>query len=192
MGLSGPLRIAGAAVVASAAMTEPVRDRQTVTPAGERLARLPHGMQVRDLVPHVDDRGSVIELFDPRWGWHPDPLVFAYSFTLRPGYIKGWNLHREHEDRYALLAGEMELVVYDERPDSPTQGLVASVVITEYRRQLVNVPAGVWHADRNIGSKDVVVINFPSRPYDHGNPDKYRLPLDSERIPYRFRDPRGG
>jgi dTDP-4-dehydrorhamnose 3,5-epimerase len=107
-------------------------------------------------------------------------------FTLRPGMIKGWGLHKEHEDRYFVLFGELEIVLYDDRPDSPTRGLVASVVLSEYRRRLMNIPAGVWHANRNLGSKDVVVINFPTILYEHANPDKYRLPLDTDQIPYKF------
>jgi dTDP-4-dehydrorhamnose 3,5-epimerase len=35
------------------------------------------------------------------------------------------------------------------------------------------------------------VVNFPTRPYDHASPDKYRLPLDTDEIPYEFEDPRG-
>ena len=167
------------------------RDRQTVDSTGERVDALPHGLTIRDATTHVDDRGTVCELFDPRWGWHPDPLVFAYTFTIRPGRIKGWGMHREHEDRYFILSGEMEVVLYDEREDSPTSGLVTSVVMSEHRRGLMNIPAGVWHANRNLGERDVVVVNFPTIPYDHENPDKYRLPLDTDRIPYRFEDPRG-
>lgn len=172
--------------------TTPVQDRQTVTPQGASTARLPAGVVRRDSVTHVDERGSVVELFDPRWGWHADPLVFCYSFTVRPGFIKGWGLHRLHEDRYFILSGEMQLVLYDERDDSPTKGLVSPVMLSEYRRGLINIPAGVWHASHNIGFKDVVVVNFPTILYDHANPDKYRLPLDSDRIPFKFDNPRGG
>jgi len=172
-------------------MTEPVRDRATVTSAGEPLDPVPHGVVFRDVPTHVDERGSVVELFDPRWGWHPDPLVFAYSFTVRPGFVKGWGLHKEHDDRYFVLQGEMEVVLYDERADSPTNGLVSQIVLSEYRRRLMSIPAGVWHADRNLGQKDVVVVNFPTIQYDHTNPDKYRLPLDNDRIPYRFENVRG-
>ena len=82
--------------------------------------------------------------------------------------------------------------MYDDRTDSPTRGLVSKVILSEYQRRLMNIPAGIWHADRNIGSKDAVVINFPTKPYDHENPDKYRLPLDTDKIPYKFGDPRGG
>ena len=172
-------------------MSAPVQDQQTVTPQGEQTQQLPAGVSFHDVVTHVDDRGAVCELFDPRWGWHPDPLVFAYSFTIRPGMIKGWGVHKKHEDRYFILQGEMEVVLYDERADSPTYGLVAKIVMSEYRRRLMNIPAGVWHADRNLGNKDVVVVNFPTIQYDHTQPDKYRLPLNNDHIPHKFDNPRG-
>jgi dTDP-4-dehydrorhamnose 3,5-epimerase len=163
----------------------------TVSADGESLAQLPEGVTFRDVPTHADARGTVCEIFDERWDWHPDPLVFVYMFTLRPGQTKGWGMHKLHEDRYFILAGELEVVMYDEREDSPTRGLVASVILTEYRRRLMNVPAGVWHANRNLGSKEVIVVNCPTTPYDHAAPDKYRLPLDTDRVPYRFPDPRG-
>jgi len=65
------------------------------------------------------------------------------------------------------------------------------VVLSDRHRRLMNVPIGVWHANQNIGSSDVVVINFPTIPYDHRNPDKYRLPLDTDRIPHKFEPRRG-
>ena len=172
-------------------MPTPQQDAQTVTPQGESVQKLPAGVTFHDVTTHSDERGSVVELFDPRWDWHGAPLVFSYSFTIRPGMIKGWGVHRKHEDRYFILFGEMEVVLYDDRPDSPTRGLVAKVLMSEYRRRLMNIPAGVWHANRNIGSKDVVVVNFPTIQYDHASPDKYRLPLNDDYIPYKFDDPRG-
>lgn len=170
---------------------EAVRDAQTVDPAGERLAPLPVGVTFRDLIPHVDDRGMVVEMYDPRWNWHPDPLVFVYLFTVRPGWVKGWGMHLRHEDRYCLLSGEMEVVLYDDREASPTRGLVSKVDLSHFRRRLMSIPAGVWHADHNVGSVDCVVVNFPTIPYDHAAPDKYRLPLDTDRIPHRFGSVRG-
>jgi dTDP-4-dehydrorhamnose 3,5-epimerase len=159
------------------------RDTQTVTPRGERLAQLPEGAVLRDLITHTDERGTVCELYDPRWGVHPDPLVFAYTFSIRPGAAKGWGLHREHDDRYAFLAGELEVVLYDDREDSTTSGLEARLCLSALRRQLLTIPAGVWHAERNIGAVDAVVVNFPTIQYDHAKPDKYRLPLDTTELP---------
>jgi len=127
-----------------------------------------------------------MEMLDPRWGWHPEPIRTAYVITLRPGFVKGWNLHRLHEDRYCLLQGEMELLLYDPRPGSPTEGQVARIALSEQRRCIVSIPVNVWHADWNIGSRDVLLVNFPTEPYDHESPDKYRLPLDTPLIPFRF------
>lgn len=162
------------------------RDVQTVTSDGRRLEALPAGMVVRDLVTHSDDRGTVCELYDPRWGVNPDALVFAYQFTIRPGQAKGWGIHREHEDRYAFLDGELELVFYDAREDSATAGQESRLVLSELHRKLITIPRGVWHAERNIGARDVRVVNFPTIMYDHSNPDKYRLPLDTDELPVRL------
>lgn len=66
------------------------------------MERLTEGVSFREVPTHIDGRGSVFELYDPRWAWHAEPLVFAYCFTIRPGMVKGWNLHKEHEDdRYS-------------------------------------------------------------------------------------------
>ncbi|MEM9012843.1 MAG: dTDP-4-dehydrorhamnose 3,5-epimerase family protein [Pseudomonadota bacterium] len=162
------------------------KDAQMVTSDGTPVGRLADGVTVRPLVTHADERGTVCEMYDPRWNWHPDPLVFCYHFTMRPGVVKGWNLHAKHEDRYCLIKGEMKLVFYDTRPGSPTFGEISEIVLSERNRQLVNVPINVWHADQNIGSDDVLVVNFPTIQYDHANPDKFRLPIDTPLIPYRF------
>lgn len=172
-------------------LTAMKQDQQTAKPAGETLVTLPHGMKIREIATITDDRGTLFEMYDPRWGFHEAPLVYAYSVTIRPGIIKGWALHKQHEDRYFLQFGEMELVLYDARPDSPTFGLVSKVYFSERRRMLANIPAGVWHADRNIGLTDCLLVNFPTAPYDHNNPDKYRLPLDTDLIPHKFDNPRG-
>ena len=169
-----------------------VKDRQTVSPDGKSIEALTEGVVFREAPTHTDERGSVVEMFDPRWNWHPDPFVFAYAFTIRPGIVKGWNLHKLHEDRYFLLQGELDLVLYDVRPESSTCGQICRITLTEHNRRLVNVPKNVWHADHNIGSSDVLIVNFPTMAYDHADPDKYRLPIDTPLIPFSFPGARGG
>ena len=36
------------------------------------------------------------------------------------------------------------------------------------------------------------LVNLPTRAYDHAHPDKYRLPLDTDLIPFRFDEKLGG
>jgi dTDP-4-dehydrorhamnose 3,5-epimerase len=168
-----------------------VRDKQTVSREGRTISTLIDGVSIRDVPTHIDERGSVVEIYDARWGWHPAPIVFAHCFTIRPGFAKGWGLHKTHEDRYFILQGDMELVLYDPRPGSSTCGQVCKILMTEMNRRLINIPKFVWHAEHNIGNKDVVVIDLPTEPYNHATPDKYRLPIDTPLIPYSFGAARG-
>ena len=85
----------------------------------------------------------------------------------------------------------MQAVLFDPRPDSSTYGKICKVSLTEDRPRLMNIPANVWHADLNIGVDIVRLVNFPTKPYDPSNPDKYRLPLDTDLIPYSFGDAKG-
>ncbi|HEY3641617.1 MAG TPA: dTDP-4-dehydrorhamnose 3,5-epimerase family protein [Xanthobacteraceae bacterium] len=167
------------------------RDKQTVTPEGRAIGSLIEGVRIRDAPTHTDERGSVVEIYDLRWGWHAAPMVAAHCFTIRPGFVKGWGLHKTHEDRYFILQGDMNLVLYDARPDSSTYGHVCKILMSELNRRLVNIPRFVWHAEHNVGTTDVVVIDLPTEPYDHANPDKYRLPIDTPLIPHSFGAARG-
>ncbi len=165
---------------------EPVKDQQSVSASGGKRIGLPEGVELRDCPPHLDARGSLVEVYDPRWNWHPDPMVYAHLTTIRPGVIKGWALHEHHDDRYFPIRGEVEIVLYDERENSATQGVVVRIVLSDRRYQLLSIPAGVWHALRNLGDIESILLNLPTQPYDHANPDKFRLPLDTDRIPFSF------
>jgi len=167
------------------------RDVQTVTPDSRPLLRLTEGVKIRPTQTLSDARGSVFEILDDRWGFDSAPIRSLHCFTVRPGFAKGWALHQTHEDRYFILSGEMELVLFDPRPQSSTYGEVCKILMSEHHRCLVNVPAQVWHAEHNIGTTDVVVIDMPTVPYDHVNPDKYRLPIDTPLIPHSFGPVRG-
>ncbi len=170
---------------------EPVKDRQTVSPEGEPVERLIAGVVLRHARPHEDKRGEVVEIFNPAWGIHPDPLVYAYQIVLRPGAIKGWVVHQLQDDRLFLSSGIVRWGLYDARPDSPTHGQLNLLTFSERNRALLIIPRGVFHAVENIGTVEAVFINLPTAPYNHADPDKYRLPLKNDLIPFAFDDDRG-
>lgn len=167
-------------------MQAALRDPALVERDGTPIAPRPDGSLERLSRTHVDGRGTVTEIYDTRWNFHPAPVKFIYTYTIQPGRAKGWGLHEKHEDRYFLLEGRMEIVCYDVRPDSPTAGQITKIVLSEENPRLVTIPTYVWHANVNIGSGDVRVINLPTLPYDHENPDKLRLPLNTDLIPYKI------
>lgn len=162
------------------------RDAQTVTPDGELVQELLDGVRIRPATTHLDERGSVCEIYSPAWDFTEEALVWVYQTTIRPGQIKGWVLHLEQDDRLFFSTGDVKVVLYDARPESPTFGRLNVHTFGEAHRALLRIPAGVYHALQNVGQEDALFINLPTRPYRHEDPDKYRLPLDTSEIPYRF------
>ena len=169
----------------------PKQDVQTVTPEGDSVAPLIDGVLVRPQVTQTDGRGTLCEILDLRWNVTDHPIVSVYQFTIRPGKAKGWHVHRLHDDRIFISRGELKVVLYDSRADSPTYGMVNELHRSETQRTLMVIPRGVYHAHVNIGSRDVLLISMPTRAYDHADPDVYRLPLGTDEIPYRFEDKLG-
>ena len=165
-----------------------VPDEQTVAPDGTRLEALIDGVRVRRAVTQTDERGSLTEMYDPRWGFTEEPLVYVYTATIRPGRVKGWIVHRLSDDRLflAMGTGVAKVVLYDARSGSPTEGAINELFFDAHSRGLLRIPIGVVHAIQNLGTEDLNFVNMPTRPYDHGAPDKQRLPLDTDRVPYRF------
>lgn len=134
-----------------------------------------------------DDRGVILELIDLRQEYWSGGVPFVYYGTCRPGRAKGWGMHREHTDRYMVLAGEMLLALFDDRDDSPTRGVVQEFYLTRDGLNQLTIPPGVWHAHLNVGTTDLHFANAPSAPFEHSAPDKWRVPIGDPRIPYTFK-----
>ena len=159
-------------------------DVQTVTPEGKRLDRFIDGVKLRPAVTHSDERGSLTEIYNPAWDFTEEPLVYLYQATIHPGQKKGWNVHSEQQDRLFFSNGAAKVVLYDARAGSPTHGLVQEVFLGEVNRGLLAIPPGVFHAVVNVGPRELRFVNMPTRAYHHEQPDKHRLPADTDAIPY--------
>lgn len=159
------------------------RDVQTVRVDGTSISAVIDGVRTRATVNHVDHRGTVFEIFEGANGYWDSPVVYAYQFSIRPGQMKGWGLHEYKDDRYTLISGEVVVLLYDARPDSPTSGLVQKVVLSDRAQRQVTIPKFVWHLSVNLGAEEARLINFPTEPYDHACPDRQLLPWDTDRIP---------
>jgi dTDP-4-dehydrorhamnose 3,5-epimerase len=160
-----------------------LQDRQTVTADGKRVERLIDGVILRPQPIHIDARGEVGEVYDPRWQVMPDPLVYVYYSMIRPGAVKGWVYHKQQTDRFYVMCGFLKVVLFDPRANSPTKDLVNEIFLTERNRNLVTIPPLVIHAVENIGTADCYHLNMPTAPYNHASPDKFRVP--PENVPYR-------
>jgi hypothetical protein len=63
--------------------------------------------------------------------------------------------------------------------------------IGDARPTFVVIPTGIWHGLQNLGSSDALVLNFPTEAYSYEDPDHWRLPFDTDQIPYSWRATEG-
>ncbi len=145
--------------------------------------KLIDGVRTREIKVNIDDRGRLAEIL------RSDSDVFrkfgqVYYTTAHPGVVKAWHYHKIQTDYFFCLKGTARLALYDPREDSPTKGLVNEFVVGEQNPMLVVIPNLVYHGFRNISKEESIMINIPTEPYNHDDPDEYRLdPYDND-IPY--------
>lgn len=132
------------------------------------------GVKVKKLKVIPDDRGRVMEIL------RCDDDMFenfgqVYLSTTYPNVVKAWHYHKLQKDNFACIRGMVKLVLADTREDSPTKGEINEFYIGEQNPMLVQVPIGVYHGWRCIGTKEAFVINIPTKVYNYEEPDEYRL-----------------
>jgi dTDP-4-dehydrorhamnose 3,5-epimerase len=143
------------------------------------------GVWVKDLRVIPDERGRLMEILR-RDDEGFDRFGQVYLSTTYPGVVKGWHLHKVQDDFFACVRGMVKLVIYDAREESPTQGMLKEYFIGDHNQQLVKVPAGTYHGWKCISPEEALVINIPSEPYDHQNPDEHRAEWNTPDIPYSW------
>jgi dTDP-4-dehydrorhamnose 3,5-epimerase len=141
------------------------------------------GMEQKRLTPHADERGYLMELLR-----RDDPVFTrfgqAYVSLSYPGVVRAWHYHDVQTDAICVVKGMAKVVAYDARDDSPTKGEVCELFIGEQNPVLVKIPPKIHHGYKAISIEPVLVINFPSEPYNRQHPDELRLPYDSPEVPY--------
>jgi dTDP-4-dehydrorhamnose 3,5-epimerase len=170
----------------SIAHVEGRKAEPTVDAVGRVLGVGIEGVQLERLVPYTDHRGHLTQIMNTVSSIWDEQVAHAYHVTVAPGRIKGWGMHRFQADRHYGFAGEGRMVLYDGRDDSPTHGRFAQVHFSDVSRGVLYIPPGVWHAAHNTGEREWQMINFPTRPYDSANPDKFRMDPHSGEIPFDF------
>ncbi len=132
-----------------------------------------------------DERGRVMEIFR-----RDDPIFHkfgqVYMTTVYPGVVKAWHYHKKQTDNLAVVRGMLKLALYDDREGSPTRGQLDELFIGEHNPCLVRIPPMVYHGFKGISTEETVVINCPTEPYNHADPDEYRIEAHTDKIPYEW------
>jgi dTDP-4-dehydrorhamnose 3,5-epimerase len=131
-----------------------------------------HDVVVTPLEQIADQRGKVMHML------RSDAVGFAgfgeiYFSCVFAGAVKAWHLHRRMVCNYAVPCGQVRLVLYDGRTDSPTRGEIQEIVMGDGRYCLVTIPPMIWSGFQGLGSGMSILANCASMPHD---------PAESERV----------
>ena len=130
------------------------------------------GVTVVPLKRIPDERGTIYHMLrrtDP----HFVSFGEIYFASIYPGVVKGWHRHRITTLNYACIAGRVKLVLYDERPGSPTEKNLMEIFLGPDDYSLVQVPPQVWNGYKGVGGKPALMANCASHPHD---------PVEMERL----------
>lgn len=141
------------------------------------------GVKTKQLRVIPDERGRLTEML------RSDDDLFikfgqCYMTTTYPGVVKAWHFHKIQTDNFVVITGMFKVALYDARDGSPTKGEVNEFFLGDHNQQLLQIPPGVYHGWKCISEREGVVVNVSTETYNYDDPDEYRLPFDTDEIPY--------
>jgi dTDP-4-dehydrorhamnose 3,5-epimerase len=162
------------------------KDQQSTARDGSVVRSLIDGVVIHEMRNIVTQNGLTTEIFRSDWACGQTPMQQTIFVTLRAGAISGWHMHQRQLDRIFVAYGALRMVLYDGREESVSHGAVNVLHLDRARPSLVSIPPGVWHALQALGGECASFVNFFDVLYRHEDPDEWRLPLGTEKIPYDF------
>lgn len=139
------------------------------------------GVIITPLKQIVDERGKVMHMLRCDAD-HFTSFGEIYFSSVHPGAIKGWHVHHRMVLNYAVPYGLIKFVLYDDRPDSRTQGMIQEIFLGPDNYCLVTVPPMVWNGFKGIGTETALVANCASILHDPNEIER-KDPFDPS-IPY--------
>jgi dTDP-4-dehydrorhamnose 3,5-epimerase len=163
------------------------KDVQSITADGHPFKRdLIEGVHLREMPNIMKSNGVLTEIFRADWFAQPITVEQVFQSILFPGAISAWHAHARTTDRLFVAMGCMHIVLFDARECSPSFGNINEFRHGEPRQALITVPPGVWHGVRNFGPSNALLLNVVDHAYDYEDPDHWRLPIDTDKIPFSF------
>ncbi|MGC9365698.1 MAG: dTDP-4-dehydrorhamnose 3,5-epimerase family protein [bacterium] len=143
------------------------------------------GVIIKELKTHPDERGRLTEIL------RSDDDIFntfgqVYLTTNYPGVVKAWHLHHLQTDNVCCIQGMIKLVLFDQREHSSTYQQIQEFFIGDHQMKLISIPPQIFHGWKCISSTESIVINIPDKLYNYQKPDEYRLPFNTDQIPYNW------
>ena len=144
------------------------------------------GVVTKQLKQIADERGWLMEIMRSDWEQF-QKFGQVYITAAYPQVVKAWHMHKKQTDNVTCIKGMMQLVLYDDREKSKTRKEINEFTLGERNQLIVKIPPEVWHGFKALGEEYALMLNVPTELYNYEKPDEYRLPPDTEKIPYDWK-----
>ncbi|HKQ99854.1 MAG TPA: hypothetical protein VJT09_04225 [Pyrinomonadaceae bacterium] len=165
------------------------KDQYHITPDWEPIQKLIDGVKIKRIKNVVKENGVLTEIFRTDWALDDGEVSQVFQKILPPGGVSAWHAHQLTTDRLFVSQGLIKVVLFDARLKSPTHRLVNEFHAGPMNPALIIVPPGVWHGIQNVAQEPSCLINLVNQAYSYEDPDHWRLPVDTPKIPYTFGGP---
>ena len=142
-----------------------------------------HDVKISPLNIISDDRGKVMHML------RADSPMFEkfgeiYFSTIYHQSIKGWHLHKESSLNYVCIKGKVKLVLYDDRKESSTKGILQELTLTPENYFLVTIPPYIWNGFKGLSKEESIIANCLTLP--HNENEMVRIDSSEKSIGYNW------
>lgn len=109
-----------------------------------------------------------------------------YYSKINTQVIKGWKLHYRLHQNFCVPFGDVKIVVFDCRENSPSKGEFDEIFLNDSDNYyLLSMPPGVWYSFKCTSENFALLANVIDQ--EHDPLESTTLPLQNSIIPYDWK-----
>ena len=130
------------------------------------------GVSLQPLKIISDERGAVLHMLQDS-----DPFFKnfgeIYFSEINSGLVKAWKRNKKQTQNLAVPTGSINLVIYDDRPNSTTQGVLFDCILGRPDHyNLIRIPPLLWYGFQGLGDTPALIANCADRSHNHAESEK--------------------
>ena len=123
------------------------------------------GVKINNLKTFLTDGGSVGHVIKKN-----DKNFFGfgevYYTSIKYNKIRGWKLHKKMIVNLMVLIGKLEIIIFDNRKKSKTNGKFKKIILNENDGKRLTINKNLWFAFKGISKTETKIINISNILYD--------------------------
>jgi dTDP-4-dehydrorhamnose 3,5-epimerase len=141
------------------------------------------GVEIHPLKQIENGRGALLHML------RVDSPLFSqfgeiYFSEILPGAVKAWKYHKKMTQLFTVPVGKVKLVIYDNRPNSLTQGKLIELDIGRDNYHLIKLPPKLMYGFKCISPHSALIANCADLP--HSPEEAINRDINESTIPYTW------